>query len=239
MNVRQKTLAALLVLGIGMSGCNTTNTPSTIKVEKSKKEASQVIVAYAVDNTKPAPTVQDYTDAKITGVSADNLATINAKLGTLAASISVDNVVDLVQKMVNDVIKPVVGSSDDILEQIAKEHKDHYSIVTITQLQAILPALENINDDYENIYRTYIASADTNISSPATIEELQHMIDEVNALNLPDNAILDKNFYKKTHNKFEHRFVYLPVTNSKTGRTWLNNNPVSYTHLTLPTIRSV
>ena len=50
------------------------------------------------------------------------------------------------------------------------------------------------------------------------------MIDEVNSFNLPDNAILDKNFYKKTHNKFEHRFVYLPVTNSETGRTWLNNN---------------
>ena len=50
------------------------------------------------------------------------------------------------------------------------------------------------------------------------------MIDEVNALNLPTNAILDRSFFKKTNNRFEHRFVYLPVTNPKTGRTWLNNN---------------
>ena len=190
MNVKQKTLAALLVLGIGMSGCNTTNTPSTIKVEKSKKEASQVIVAYAVDNTKPAPTVQDYTDAKITGVSADNLATINAKLGTLAASISVDNVVDLVQKMVNDVINVVDRNGTDpenndtnitatILEFIGSQHSKGESNITVAQLKKITPALENINDDYQDSYRSYIASADSNFSSPATRDEVQNMINVI------------------------------------------------------------
>ena len=236
MNVKQNTLAALLVLGIGMSGCNTTNTlPTTIKVEKSEAEASQTIVDYAVDNTKPVPTVQDYTDAKITGVNADNLATINAKLSTLATSIAADNVVDLVQKMVNDVINPVDRNGTDpennetnvtatILESIGSQHSKGESNITVAQLKAITPALENINDDYENIYRTYIASADTNIGSPATIEELQSMIDEVNSFNLPEHAILDRSFFKKTNGAFEHRFVYLPVTNPNTGRTWLNNN---------------
>ena len=50
------------------------------------------------------------------------------------------------------------------------------------------------------------------------------MISEVNALNLPEHAILDRSFFKNTNGAFEHRFVYLPVTNSTTGRTWLNNN---------------
>ena len=96
-------------------------------------------------------------------------------------------------------------------------------LLTVAQLKAI-DLLNNIQDNNEKFYQSYIEGSDTNISSPATIEELQSMIDEVNSFNLPDNAILDKNFFKKTHNKFEHRFVYLPVTNSKTGRTWLNNN---------------
>ncbi len=50
------------------------------------------------------------------------------------------------------------------------------------------------------------------------------MIDEVNSLNLPAYAIVDRSFFKKTNNKFEHKFVYLSVTNSTTGKTWLNNN---------------
>ncbi len=37
-------------------------------------------------------------------------------------------------------------------------------------------------------------------------------------------VILDRNFNVQTNGKYEHRFVYLPVTNPTTGRTWLNNN---------------
>ena len=181
MNVKQKTLAALLVLGIGMSGCNTTNTlPTTIKVEKSEAEASQTIVDYAVDNTKPVPTVQDYTDAKITGVNADNLATINAKLSTLATSIAADNVVDLVQKMVNDVINPVDRNvTATILESIGSQHSKGESNITVAQLKAITPALRGIKDDYQDLYRTYIASANNSFSSPATRDEVQNMINVV------------------------------------------------------------
>ena len=56
------------------------------------------------------------------------------------------------------------------------------------------------------------------------MDEVQSMIDEVNGFRLPNNAILDRNFYKKTNGKFEYRFVYLPITNDTTGKTWLNNN---------------
>ena len=37
-------------------------------------------------------------------------------------------------------------------------------------------------------------------------------------------GILDRNFHIQTNGKYKHRFVYLPVTNPDTGKTWLNNN---------------
>ena len=110
-----------------------------------------------------------------------------------------------------------------ILKVIGNEHRNHKSTVTVAQLKAITPALENINNNYETIYRSYI-EGDTHFSSSATRDEVQHMIDEINALNLPTNAVIDRNFYKKTNGKFEHKFVYLPLTNTTTGKTWLNNN---------------
>ncbi len=150
MNIKQNTLAALLVLGIGMSGCNNN------------------------DNNFISPTVKNKTAT--------------------------------------------------ILENIGSQHSNGSSDITIAQLQEITPALSNIDDRYLNIYQRYIASADTNISSPATVDEVQSMIYEVNDLNLPEHAILDRSFFKKTNGIFEHRFVYLPVKNNTTGRTWLNNN---------------
>ncbi len=150
MNIKQKTLTALLVLGIGMSGCNNN------------------------DNNPIPPTVENKTAT--------------------------------------------------ILGNIGSQHSNGSSDITIAQLQEITPALSNIDDRYLNIYQRYIASADTNISSPATVDEVQSMIYEVNDLNLPEHAILDRSFFKKTNGAFEHRFVYLAVKNNTTGRTWLNNN---------------
>ena len=129
---------------------------------------------------------------------------------------------DEVQSMINEVNR-LVPASEATRTLIATQHSNGSSNITVAQLKAI-DLLNNIQDNNEKWYQGYIEATDTNISSPATIEELQSMIEEVNGFNIPANAVLDKNFYKKTHNKFEHRFVYLPVTNSKTGRTWLNNN---------------
>ena len=72
--------------------------------------------------------------------------------------------------------------SASILLEIGNEHRNHKSIITIEDLKAITPALNHINDNYENTYRTYIASADKSFSSPATRDEVQSMIDEVNRL---------------------------------------------------------
>ena len=114
--------------------------------------------------------------------------------------------------------------TEHLLLVIGREHSSHKSTITVSQLKTIAPALNNIKEANEKWYQSYIEGSDSNISSPATREEIQSMIDEVNSFNLSDNAILDRNFYKKTNGKFEHRFAYLPVTNDATGRTWLNNN---------------
>ena len=111
-----------------------------------------------------------------------------------------------------------------ILSEISDEHSNHKSTITVARLKTITPALNNVEEANEKWYQSYIESSDTNISSPTTIEEVQNMIDEVNGFNLPTNAILDRNFYKKTNGAFEHRFVYLPVESNTTGRTWINNN---------------
>ncbi len=177
MNIKQKTLVALLVLGIGMSGCSNKDNNSTPPTDD--KAVDQNKTGENNDTDKKPPVENNNTEENRTAI---------------------------------------------ILGNIGSQHSNGSSDITVAQLQEITPALSNIDDRYLNIYQRYIASADTNISSPATVDEVQSMIYEVNAFNLPDNAILDRSFFKKTNGIFEHRFVYLPVTNSKTGRTWLNNN---------------
>ncbi len=180
MNVKQNTLAALLVLGIGVSGCNTNdNNPAPLTDNNKNKAVDQNKTGENNDTDKKPLVENNNTDENRTAT---------------------------------------------ILGYIGSQHNDHNSTITVAQLKAITPALNGINDDYQDIYRSYIASTDINISSPATVDEVQSMIYEVNDLNLPEHAILDRSFFKKTNGIFEHRFVYLPVTNSTTGRTWLNNN---------------
>ncbi len=189
MNIKQKTLAALLVLGIGMSGCNNNDNNPAPPTDNNKNEA--------VDQNK-------------TGENNDTDKKPDKKPPVKKPPVENNNTEE--------------NRTATILGYIGSQHSNHNSTITVAQLREITPALSNIDDRYLNIYQRYIASADTNISSPATTAELQSMINEVNAFNLPTNAILDRSFFKKTNGAFEHRFVYLPVTNSTTGRTWLNNN---------------
>ncbi len=198
MNVKQKTLAALLVLGIGMSGCNTNDNnliPQIVnkKTDENKTEGNRTVPTPPVENNESNVTDPNSPDEVIIPVPPKQMFKGN----------------DLVM----------------VLEEIGNQHNNGESNITIADLKTLRDnAIMNINDNYVNIYRSYIASADTNISSPATRAEVQTMIDEVNALNLPEHAIVDRSFFKKTNGKFEHRFVYLPVKNNTTGRTWLNNN---------------
>ena len=155
----------------------------------------------------------------LSNIIASNLNSYRSYIEDPRANFSTPATIAQVQIMLDK-----INASESVLGSIGNQHSNGSSDITVAQLQNITPALSNIDDRYLNIYQRYIASADTNISSPATVDEVQSMIDEVNDFNLPTNAILDRNFFKKTNGKFEHRFVYLPVKNNTTGRTWLNNN---------------
>ncbi len=194
MNVRQKTLAALLVLGIGMSGCNTN------------------------DNNLIPQIVNKKTDKNKTEENTTNL--------TPPGENNESNVTD--PNPPDEVIIPVppkqmLKNGDSVLQDIGNQHSKGESNITTEELRDIV-GIENVNDNYKTIYQRYIASKDTTFSLPATVAEVQSMIDEVNSFNLPANAILDRSFFKKTNGVFEHRFVYLAVKNNTTGRKWLNNN---------------
>ena len=98
--------------------------------------AIDLIAAYAQSNANPVPTTQDYDDAGVTGVSAENLDAANAMLDKGAQS------------------------------------------------------------DYD------------------TATEIQALIDLIGARAVPDRNFGDG----------EHDFIYGVVTNTTTGKTWLNNN---------------
>ena len=195
MNVRQKTLAVLLVLGIGMSGCNTNDnnlTPQIVnkKTDENKIEGNRTVPTSPGENNESNGTVPNPPDEVIIPVPP----------------------------------KQMLKGGESVLEDIGDQHNNRESDITCEALGRIIPRLEHINKSYQDIYQRYIASKDTTFSLPATVAEVQSMIDEVNSFNLPANAILDRKFYKKTNEEFEHRFVYLPVKNTTTGKTWLNNN---------------
>ena len=129
MNIKQNTLAALLVLGIGMSGCNNSDNNPAPQIEDKKADKNKTIPTPPVENND--------TDENRTAT---------------------------------------------ILGNIGSQHSNHNSTITVAQLQDITPVLDNIDDRYLNIYQRYIASADTNISSPAIRDEIQNIIYEINDL---------------------------------------------------------
>ncbi len=234
MNIKQNTLAALLVLGIGMSGCNNNdNNPTPPTDNNNNKEVDQnnteenrtaTILGYIGsqhsdhNSTITVAQLQEITPA-LSNIIASNLNSYRSYIEHPRANFSTPATIAQVQIMLD-----TVNTSESVLGSIGNQHSNGSSDITVAQLQNITPALSNIDDRYLNIYQRYIASADTNISSPATVDEVQSMIYEVNDFDLPEHAILDRSFFKKTNGIFEHRFVYLPVKNNTTGRTWLNNN---------------
>ncbi len=248
MNIRQKTLAALLVLGIGVSGCNTNDNnliPQIVnkKTDENKTERNITIIPTENNNTEEnrTATILGYIGSQhsdhnstitvaqlkaitpaLENINDDYQDSYRSYIASANNNFSSPATRDEVQSMIDEVNR-LVPASEATRTLIATQHSNGSSNITVAQLKAI-DLLKNIQEANEKFYQSYIEGADTHFSSPATIEELQSMIDEVNSFNLPEHAILDRSFFKKTNGAFEHRFVYLPVTNPNTGRTWLNNN---------------
>ncbi len=81
-------------------------TPQTIAIDK--------IMTYANDNTQSAPTIQDYTDAGVAGVTSENLDDVNSVVATLTPG-AVDTTEEI-QKIVDDLginILPTANAGAD------------------------------------------------------------------------------------------------------------------------------
>jgi uncharacterized protein (TIGR02145 family) len=77
-----------------------------------------------------------------------------------------------------------VNTSQTVLAKIGNEADDPdvvTSVVTVAELNTIIPALTGVNASYEAAYQNYIDANPNNFSSPATQPEVQAMINYVNA----------------------------------------------------------
>ncbi|CAM1342433.1 hypothetical protein TAMYLO_210072 [Tenacibaculum amylolyticum] len=84
--------------------------------------AGNVIENYADDNTNPAPTVTDYTDAAVTGVTAGNLSEINAVVDGLTGT-DVDSLAEI-QAIVDGVV------AGNVIENYADDNTNPAPTVT-------------------------------------------------------------------------------------------------------------
>jgi gliding motility-associated-like protein len=77
----------------------------------------------------------------------------------------------------------VVNTSQSVLEQIGSEGDDPDSVdsvVTVDQINMIRPGIEGVDPDNESLYQDYIDANPDLFSNPATIDEIQAMVDAVN-----------------------------------------------------------
>ena len=97
-----------------------------------------------------------------------------------------------VQAMV-DAVNTTVTNSNNVLTQIGNEGDDPdsvNSVVTVAQLQTIIPEVTGLVASNETEYQDYIDENPELFSSPATQAEVQAMVDAVNATLNTSNSVL-------------------------------------------------
>ena len=183
---------------------------------------ASAIELYAEDNTNPEPVLSDYTDLGVTGVTGANIAELNTIVDSLNGE-DLDTTAE-VQDMVNAVNDAVIRSKA-ILAQIGSEADEPdtvESVVTVEQLRQILPAVDGVVDDNEALYQTYIDSRPNAFSEPATVGQVQIMIDRVNASQEALLEILEDSAAEDGANNANGEAVTVQEIASITGITGVN-----------------
>jgi len=160
------------------TGSSNAGTAATATGEGSVKGNLAILKISTYDGTNTVPTLQDYIDAGVTGVTTGNLAAVNAIIATATTADS-DSTVEI-QALVDG----VATASDTVLAQIGNEGDspdNTNSVVTTAQLGSILPALTDVTAANETTYQDYIDANPGSFASPATQAEVQAMITAVNA----------------------------------------------------------
>ena len=140
---------------IGNEGDDPDTVPSEVTIAE-LETISPVITGLEIDNEEP---YQEYIDA-------------NPELFSSPA----------LQEEVQDMVD-AVNASESILEQIGEEGDDPDtvpSVVTVAELETISPEITGLEIDNEEPYQEYIDANPELFSSPATLEEVQNMVDAVN-----------------------------------------------------------
>lgn len=138
--------------------------------------ALEKIEAYAEDNTNPAPTVDDYATAGVTGVTADNLADVNAAVDAVAG-VDADTVAE-VQALVDPILTAAALAK---IEAYAEDNTnpaptvDDYAAAGVTGVTA-----DNLAD--VNAAVDAVAGVDAD-----TVAEVQALVEGV----LAEEAALD------------------------------------------------
>jgi len=136
----------------------------------------------------------------VTGVDAANITAYQDYIDNNPALFSSPATVAEVQAMVTAVNSSAGDSGASVLVQIGTEGDNPdvvESVVSATQIASI-PGITGVDSANEVAYRTYIDNNPDNFSSPATIAEVQAMVDAVNNL--------------------------VPSVTSSTGQVWMDRN---------------
>ncbi|BAS67065.1 inverse autotransporter beta domain-containing protein [Bathymodiolus septemdierum thioautotrophic gill symbiont] len=160
------------------TGSSNTGTAATATGEGSIKGNLAILKISNYDGTNAVPTVQDYVDAGVTGVTAANLVEVNKKADTATTTDS-DSTVEI-QALVDSVA--AAAASDSVLADIGTDvNTASTSDTTIAEFGSILPALTDFVNANLSAYQTYIDANPGSFTSPATQAEVQAMITAVNA----------------------------------------------------------
>ena len=152
-----------------------------VDAEVAQTAAEAKIEAYADDNTNPAPTVSDYTDAGVTGVSAANLSDVNARVDAVTGT-DVDTTAEI-QALINTEV-----AHDDGINEVVEDITGNTNTTNVTadQLNAITGVSGAITGtDYTT---ALVAAKDATPSgyvdpSNPTPAEIQAVVTAVNASN--------------------------------------------------------
>jgi uncharacterized protein (TIGR02145 family) len=115
----------------------------------------------------------------VSGATAGNEAAYRAAIAANEGPFSSPATEAEVQAMIT-----AVNTSQTVLAQIGNEADDPdvvTSVVTVAELNTIIPALTGVNASFEAAYQNYIDANPNNFSSPATQPEVQAMITYVAA----------------------------------------------------------
>ena len=129
---------------------------------------------YAEDNSNDTPTVQDYIDAGVVGVTSDNLDLVNAAVDA-KQNADVDTVEEL-QAVINDAVTSV--DAVDVIAQYAESNGTSQTPISTDYTNSGVTIPENTTVDEVNEIIASLEKEDVD-----TAAEIQDIVDSVSALN--------------------------------------------------------